>query len=232
MIDSNFGYIIPSKVMSTIRGVLNRFMTHHINNVEKINRSGYDVEYKCFNGTSEDWDGHFFTFNQMAEEMIRLGKGWWDVWVTSRADKSGYQGQEPNRSVFDINTSFNIFQLLYDEMRKDACDIFVINEVLMNVAESYSSEQTGGHDYWSYNCTFFDTDYKEKYDELLYEVEDKLSCYYEGGHLDRLALEGEDGRVWQGYARSSVRRLKKWIKKWKPVITWMSAHKLTIEGEK
>jgi hypothetical protein len=232
MIDLNFGYIIPLKVMSTIRGVLNRFMTAHINNVERINRSGYDVEYKCFNGTSDDWDGHFFTFNQMAEEMIRLGKGWWDVWVTSRTDKHGFQGQEPNRPAFDIDTPFNIFEILYKEMLKDACDIFVINEVLRNVAESHTSKETGGHDYWNYNCTFFDTGYKEKHDELLYEVEYKLSCYYEDGHLDGLALRGEDGKTEQDEARSEVRSLKKWIKKWKPVITWMSAHKRTIEGGK
>lgn len=232
MIDSNFRYITPLKVMSFIRGVLNRFMTNHINNVERINRSGYDVEYKCFGGTFEDWDGEFFKFNQMADQMIHLGKGWWDIWVTSRTDKFGYQGQEPNRPAFDINTPFNIYEILYKKMLKDACDIFVINEVLMNVDESYTSEETGGHNYWNYNCTFFDTAYKEKYDELLYELKYKLSTFYEVGHFDRLALEGESGKEEQVKARSEVREIKKWIKKWKPVITWMSVHKRTIEGGK
>ena len=223
------GYL---RLMSTIRGVLNRFMTNHINNVAKINRSGYDVEYKCFGGASDDWDGYFFKFNQMADQMIHLGKGWWDIWVTARINKYGYEGQEPTDMCFTY-TSFNIYEILYDEMIEDACNIYVMNRTLTDVAERYSSEQTGCFPYWDYKCSFFDdTDYKSKPDELLYEVEYKLSCYYEGGHLDRLALEGEDGKEEQDNARSEVRSLKKWIKKWKPVITWMSTHKLTIEGEK
>ena len=63
-----------------IRQAVRKYMGDTLN-ANGINRNGFRREYKVIpNG--EDWDGGFFTFNGAVNEMIKVGKGSWDIWLT------------------------------------------------------------------------------------------------------------------------------------------------------
>tara|TARA_R100000781_G_scaffold110339_1_gene75768 strand:- start:25 stop:315 length:291 start_codon:yes stop_codon:yes gene_type:complete len=58
-----------------------------------IKTKGYRCEYQC-KPLNENWDGHYYTFEELVHELIRLGKAEWDIWLTtydsdSRDEPSG-----------------------------------------------------------------------------------------------------------------------------------------------
>ena len=66
--------------LTLIRQAVRKYMRDTLN-ANGINRNGFRREYKVIpNG--EDWDGGFFTFNGAVNEMMKVGSGSWDIWLT------------------------------------------------------------------------------------------------------------------------------------------------------
>ena len=63
---------------------------------------------------------------------------------------------------------------------------------------------------------FFRKEYgfKDKASELIYEVEYKLSCFYENGHVLNGCRLGHDGVSEKIWAKDNIKQIRKWLKKW------------------
>ena len=51
-------------------------------------------------------------------------------------------------------------------------------------------------------------------EEILYEANYILSCYYESGHQNNFMLLGENGKEEKAIANKEVKKLRKFINKW------------------
>jgi len=113
-------------------------------------------------------------------------------------------------------------EIVYLEMFDEVMKIDDMEHTLNVVDESYGD---GEKYYWWYDVEvspkaldgFFRKEYgfKDKVSELIYEIQYKLSCFYESGHVLNDCRLGRDGVSEIRWANDNIKQIKNWIKKWK-----------------
>ena len=112
-------------------------------------------------------------------------------------------------------------EIAYLEMFDEVIKIDDMEYTLNCVDEEYGGEIY----YWRYDAEvspkvfdgFFRKEYgfKDKESELIYEIQYKLSCFYESGHVLNNCRLGRDGAEEKRWAKDNIKQIKNWLKKWK-----------------
>ena len=90
-----------------IRKKVRKHIRETINN-SRVQTKGYRVEYQC-KPHKGDWDGHFYTFEELVRELIEMEVADWDIWVTTYDLDSR---DEPNGEMCMLYQYFNLKQIL------------------------------------------------------------------------------------------------------------------------
>ena len=84
---------MKTKIKKWIRSLLEK---------HNIQTRGYRVEWQL-KELGGDWDGSHWTFDQLVNDMIKMGEGEFDVWVTLINGNDAAPNECMNYQYFNVN---------------------------------------------------------------------------------------------------------------------------------